>query len=893
MSKALITGFASVLILILFLNLGSALTTGTPSRRLVLPQAPATTTNVQGIELMGHIGGASAAVAMQGQYAYVGFGPRLDVLDVSRPSGPGRVGYVVLADVLFFEITKAIEVASGYAYVAAGRGGLRAVDISDPTDPTEVGILDTPGTSEDIAVVGNYAYVADGDGGLRVVDISDPTSPTEVGFCDTVYVRYVVMVVGGYAYISDYNYHLRIINVSNPAVPTEIGFYDLQAPLDAVVSGDYAYFADRYGGLRVVDISDPTSPVEVGFYGIPHAWASSEGVAVSGNYAYVTIRYIANPYGPRRTDGFLYVVDILDPANPTEVSVHQTAESAWDVAVSGDYAYVVTGYSLGQGSPVMGFGGAWVGDSGLVVNISDPANPVEAGAYRSSGYMYNVAVSGNYAYVAACDDGLRVVDISAPTVPTEVGFFDAYEAVDVAISGDYAYVATGDNKLLVLGISNPANPIEVREVSFYGKESLYATDVVVSDGYAYVAVEECCPASTFGLRVLDISDPANPVEVGAYHSSGYKFDAAVSGDYAYITVGYVRPAEGGNLLVLDISDPTNPIEVGAYDAQGYAHGVAVSGGHAYVAIWDFAFASGALRVVDISDPTSPIEVGTYGTPGYACDVAVVGNYAYVTAGELRVLDISDPANPTEAHSSYGAWGKVTVSGGYVYVAAECGGLFILRLPPSLITGHVTDLHGAPLSNVTISADTGLSATTDASGQYTLTNVLVGTYALTPTTSGYFWSPANRTVTVPPDVIGQDFTGQNIHKQVTPSGPNAVDYGDPLTYTVCIIYPDTRILTLYDPVPTYTSYISVSLSAPGGVAYDLLSNAISGTLNLTAAVPTTVSFVVRVEITGTKESAPLIRNRACVCPEGSGDGVCSNEVISFIYAWPVYLPIVMR
>nr|HID12516.1 hypothetical protein [Anaerolineae bacterium] len=47
---------------------------------------------------------------------------------------------------------------------------------------------------------------------------------------------------------------------------------------------------------------------------------------------------------------------------------------------------------------------------------------------------------------------------------------------------------------------------------------------------------------------------------------------------------------------------------------------------------------------------------------------------------------------------------------------------------------------------------------------------------------------------------------------------ALDYGDPLTYTVRLLYPDDRTSVLYDPVPTYTIYISGSLSAPAGVAY---------------------------------------------------------------------------
>ena len=73
-----------------------------------------------------------------------------------------------------------------------------------------------------------------------------------------------------------------------------------------------------------------------------------------------------------------------------------------------------------------------------------------------------MAVSGSYAYVADDDAGLRVIDVSTPASPTEVGFFDTPgNALDVAVSGTYAYVADRDAGLRVIDVSTPSNPIEV------------------------------------------------------------------------------------------------------------------------------------------------------------------------------------------------------------------------------------------------------------------------------------------------------------------------------------------------------------------------------------------------------------------------------------------------
>jgi len=55
-----------------------------------------------------------------------------------------------------------------YAYVADGDSGLQVIDISNPSSPNRVGYYDTPGSAYDVAVKGSYAYVADGSGGLQI-----------------------------------------------------------------------------------------------------------------------------------------------------------------------------------------------------------------------------------------------------------------------------------------------------------------------------------------------------------------------------------------------------------------------------------------------------------------------------------------------------------------------------------------------------------------------------------------------------------------------------------------------------------------------------------------------------------------------------------------------------
>ena len=69
-----------------------------------------------------------------------------------------------------------VYVSGSYAYIVAS-GGLRIIDVSVPSSPTEVGFYDTRSWANSVYVSGPYAYVVDGDDGLRIIDVSMFTGP--------------------------------------------------------------------------------------------------------------------------------------------------------------------------------------------------------------------------------------------------------------------------------------------------------------------------------------------------------------------------------------------------------------------------------------------------------------------------------------------------------------------------------------------------------------------------------------------------------------------------------------------------------------------------------------------------------------------------------------------
>ena len=53
--------------------------------------------------------------------------------------------------------------------MAAGDGGLRVVDVSDPATPREVGYYDTQGWAQEVTLAGDDIYLADDLGGLLIL----------------------------------------------------------------------------------------------------------------------------------------------------------------------------------------------------------------------------------------------------------------------------------------------------------------------------------------------------------------------------------------------------------------------------------------------------------------------------------------------------------------------------------------------------------------------------------------------------------------------------------------------------------------------------------------------------------------------------------------------------
>ena len=224
----------------------------------VLAQGSRATPN---LALLGQIGGEARGIVVDGDYAYMGEGPHLDVLDLTNPSSPDLIGQSALLPGTIQDL----DMQGGLVYAAAGEAGLRIFDPDDPTQPVEIGHYDIPGLTTGLDISGTVAYVLGGEA-MHTIDISDPSHPVELDTFGTLDLVYGIEISGSLC-IHWWLGGLQVLDVSDPSDLSEVGWISTPGGVGGVdVEGNYAYVTDGSSGLRIIDISNVSAMHEEGYF---------------------------------------------------------------------------------------------------------------------------------------------------------------------------------------------------------------------------------------------------------------------------------------------------------------------------------------------------------------------------------------------------------------------------------------------------------------------------------------------------------------------------------------------------------------------------------------------------------------------------------------------------
>jgi hypothetical protein len=343
--------------------------------------------------------------------------------------------------------------------------GVRVVDVRDPAAPTPLGVaaayprttaehlaalrLDTPAFAGNLLLAGiqRCAPSAAEEGGLAAWDVTDPANPRELSFFPVgqgprgVH-EFAAGQLGGrwYAYLAvpnselfDGRGDLRIVDVTDPTSPVEVADWGArrdaglpvgfggqcephcrgripQAFLHSVAlspDGRTAYLSYWDLGVVLLDVSDPTSPRLLGRFAEPMA---AEGNTHSVSIAHGgSLALVADEtFAPPW--GRLRLVDVRDPANPVQVGTYDTPNSAADTPGGPEVWYGIHNPLVDDRDPSRAYL-AWYADGVRLVDVSDASAPVELANWvpPRDPLVWSVATMDDLLLVGDVNGGLYIL----------------------------------------------------------------------------------------------------------------------------------------------------------------------------------------------------------------------------------------------------------------------------------------------------------------------------------------------------------------------------------------------------------------------------------------------------------------------------------------------------
>ena len=255
--------------------------------------------------------------------------------------------------------------------------------------------------------------------------------------------------------------------------PTSLAFIPVPGFANSVdVNGNFAYIAAGGAGLQVVNVADRTNPAIVATLPLP---GNANDMKLLGNLAYVA----AGSAG-------VHIVDVTNPIVPLKLGTLSTGGNALNLAVRGNTIYVANGSNL------------FIGD------VTNPATPALISTLPLSGSIQGLDVDTqrNLAVVTAGLSGIYVVDISQPSAPLLLGTVFTGDARDVALGGNFAFVADFQNSTTSVDITLPSAPLLLSHILDPNLGG-FLQDIVLSGDFALAADVKFVN----GIPITDISDP--------------------------------------------------------------------------------------------------------------------------------------------------------------------------------------------------------------------------------------------------------------------------------------------------------------------------------------------------------------------------------------------------
>ncbi len=409
-----------------------------------------------------------------------------DIIDPLKPvqqahfSGPASVGNQ------FYQTYREGTVL----YIAGGVAGLVIVDATDIKNPVYINNIDKQyGGVLGIAKAGNFVYLCTEFTDFYKIDVSSFQDLKQVdAFPVDGNHSLGISKEGNYVFLANSNYGIRIFDVSGTSIAQSGAFISLGRVIDCQGAGQYAYVAAGKNGVQIFDVTNPQKPALISKTALA---GYANGLFVQNGKVYVA-ELLAEG---QSSGGFLEILDASNPSSPSILGKIDLAGEPFDVTVADGRAYVVC-----QTKGV------------AVVDVSNPSAPILLSSFDTHGVSYQAALLWDRFLAVA--DGLQaftLLDARNPSFLQRVsGGYDLGNVQDCALWDTSLFLPAGVNGVFMSDIALPfaaAEPVKV--ISAASSRGLDGAIKVSAAFDSYLLA----PDTAAGLRLFDIADPGQPVEL--------------------------------------------------------------------------------------------------------------------------------------------------------------------------------------------------------------------------------------------------------------------------------------------------------------------------------------------------------------------------------------------
>ncbi|MCX5670524.1 MAG: hypothetical protein NTU94_04285, partial [Planctomycetota bacterium] len=334
---------------------------------------------------------------------------------------------------------------------------------------------------------------------------------------------------------------IRVVDISDPARAKDLMTLDVGCfGARGAELGNRMYCHANYNGTTILDITDPSHPTKIGHWRVPPP-AHHGGHVVpfrigEREYFYCFVKPEGGwkdwPKEPSEPKPGLRLVEVTNPARPA--AKHLGLDFMF-AAANGHHAYHAAKAAM------------------EIYDITNPESPRQVGTVPGS--LDHLAFAEDRLY-ASRGDALAIFDNSDPAAPREIGRLGGLRKLNgIAVRGGHAYVVTEGNTLAALDISE-ASAVKRLGSATVPRTHNCASVALTLDGKVAVVPDA---GEGFGHWLFDLTDPAQPRQVGRHYSAGEIQHLLVSGGLATASLEW-----GGVQAMLDVSDPLKMRIVGFY-----------------------------------------------------------------------------------------------------------------------------------------------------------------------------------------------------------------------------------------------------------------------------------------------------------------------------------------